>query len=290
MLQFSWLSDQRASYPESCAELRPEPAKMSLAGRIKADAEATVLVIRIVGRVRLVDVVSNRPVAVEKAAHHIQKELRGHPEAPHRKALLRRQTNRRQPVIQFDIAEVHAVGAARFADPRANAVHAPQERVDELEIFRHERDVPPTAKEATVRRDEPDRVGEIIAPNKSSFPNSGPPDSWRRDRDLSEVAPKIFRHMCIFEENAVRVLSSKVSIPVVILCDKTSQGQRYPHRGSFVVAVALERERAGVRLGDDARDVEADAHPGKAVRPSCAADKGVTELRYLFGRYSDALV
>jgi len=56
VLQFSWLSDQRASYPESCAELRPEPAKMSLAGRIKADAEATVLVIRIVGRVRLVDV------------------------------------------------------------------------------------------------------------------------------------------------------------------------------------------------------------------------------------------
>src|SRR5712692_11178803 len=77
---------------------------------------------------------------------------------------------------------------------------------------------------------------------------------------------------------------------LAILCDLASERELHSDGRPLPVPVTLERERSGVRLGHDSRDVEADAHTGKGARASRAADEGVTELRDLVGRDSDPLV
>src|SRR5438034_6394313 len=95
--------------------------------------------------------------------------------------------------------------------------------------------------EASIRRGEAYRVGEGGCPRKRFDPGSGTTSAIdRRPSDVAESAVPIsspcdacicllpeslrpvFRHIRIVVETDACLLSSKVSIPVVILCDRTS--------------------------------------------------------------------
>jgi hypothetical protein len=62
---------------------------------------------------------------------------------------------------------------------------------------------------------------------ESTVPLGSPANSGIRL--LCESPRPVFRHTRIFAEMDAYLLSSKVSIRVVILCDRTSQGQLHPH-------------------------------------------------------------
>src|SRR6267378_340394 len=119
--------------------------------------------------------------------------------------------------------------------------------------------------EAAIGRGEAYRVGELGCPRERLEPGprtasainsrssniTEPTVPFSRPRNACiRLFPKalrpVLRHLGIVAETDARLLSSKVSIPVVILCDRTSQKQFHPHGRSFAVSIALECERSRV--------------------------------------------
>src|SRR5207302_8260287 len=104
---------------------------------------------------------------------------------------------------------------------------------------------------------------------------------------LGESLRPVLRHDCIVQEIAARVLSSKVSIPVVILCDRVqrehrlAQRKRHLDRRALPVPIALDREPPRMRFGHQTRDVEPNTHTREARGATGTADERMPELRKL---------
>jgi hypothetical protein len=153
------------------------------------------------------------------------------------------QTRCFEPTVEFDIAKLRSMGVAGFSDPRTRLIppDGGEEGLHLIRVVRNEGDVTSGVNEASIGRGKAYRVGEGGCPRKRLSPrpwaaaaiNLRMPHITETKVALrspgnagiglfGESLRPVFWHTRIVAEIDASLSSSKVSIPVVILCDRTS--------------------------------------------------------------------